>query len=141
LFFCTYASQFSSKAYAGFRRRRSYIFNGTKLDGSAMSRTHKLATVLSATVALFPAMAGFGAAAEPATAINPGISAAQDRATDLMILQNRLQRQQFQQQQQQFRQQDRQQVVPLQVQRPEVPALGLNCRVEVFGNTYVKNCR
>ncbi|KQZ97823.1 hypothetical protein ASD64_16620 [Mesorhizobium sp. Root157] len=105
-----------------------------------MSRTHKLAIVLSAALALLPATAGPGAT-EPLPAINQGTIGAQDRTTEMMILQNRLQRQQFQQQQQQFRQQDRQQVVPPQVQRPEVPALGLNCRIEVFGNSYVKKCR
>jgi len=106
-----------------------------------MPATHKLTIVLSVALTLMPAMSGLAWAAEPVMSINPGISAAQNRANDLMILQNKLQRQQFQQQQQQFRQQDRQQVVPLQVQRPNVPALGSNCRTEVFGNTYVKNCR
>jgi hypothetical protein len=58
---------------------------------------------------------------------------------DLQALENRLQRQQFQQQQQQFRQQDRQ-MVP-QVQRPEVPHVGQNCRVQVYGNSYTTICR
>ncbi|KQZ33270.1 hypothetical protein ASD50_00250 [Mesorhizobium sp. Root552] len=106
-----------------------------------MQRTQKLTIALCTSLALLPAVIGVAQAAEPVTSINPGLSAAQDRATELMVLQNQLQRQQFQQQQQQFRQQDRQQVVPLQLQRPNVPTIGSNCRTEVFGNTYVKKCR
>jgi hypothetical protein len=104
-----------------------------------MPRALQPAIVLSGAFALLPAVMCTGAIAEPT--INSGIMAAQDRAVELMVLQNQLQRQQFQQQQQQFRQQDRRQIVPLQVQRPQVPALGQNCRIEVFGNSYVKNCR
>lgn len=106
-----------------------------------MARTGKLTIVLYASLGLLSVVPAFSQAAEPLASINPGLSAAQDRATELMVLQNQLQRQQFQQQQQQFRQQDRQQVLPLQVQRPSVPTIGSNCRTEVFGNTYVKKCR
>jgi hypothetical protein len=106
-----------------------------------MPRTGKLTIALCTCLGLLSAAPKFSQAAEPLASINSGLSAAQDRATELMVLQNQLQRQQFQQQQQQFRQQDRQQVVPLQVQRPSVPTIGSNCRTEVFGNTYVKKCR
>jgi hypothetical protein len=106
-----------------------------------MPLTGKLTIVLYASLGLLSVVPAFSQAVAPVTSINPGLSAAQDRATELMVLQNQLQRQQFQQQQQQFRQQDRQQVVPLQVQRPSVPTIGSNCRTEVFGNTYVKKCR
>ncbi len=64
-----------------------------------------------------------------------------DNATELMMLQNRMQRQQFNQQQQQFRIEDRQQPVPPEVRRPQVRSLGTDCRTEVFGNSYVKRCR
>jgi hypothetical protein len=106
-----------------------------------MPRIGKLTIALCANLAVLSTVLVPSQAAEPLASINPGLSAAQDRATELMVLQNQLQRQQFQQQQQQFRQQDRQQVVPLQVQRPSVPTIGSNCRTEVFGNTYVKKCR
>lgn len=106
-----------------------------------MSHIRKLSKAVCQTLFLMTALPVLSATAQTTSPTNPGLSAAQDRATELMVLQNQLQRQQFQQQQQQFRQQDRQQVVPLQLQRPSVPSIGSNCRTEVFGNTYVKKCR
>lgn len=105
-----------------------------------MPQLFKLALIFSTALTVLSATARPGSA-ETLPIPNPSVSAAQDRATDIIILQNRLQRQQFQQQQQQFRQQDRQQVVPPQVQRPQVPTLDSDCRIEVFGNSYVKKCR
>lgn len=60
-----------------------------------------------------------------------------DGTAELRMLENRLQRRQFQQQQQQQRQQDRQ-VVPLQ-QKPEVPRVRQNC--QIIGRSQVGDCR
>jgi hypothetical protein len=106
-----------------------------------MSHIRKLSKAVLSALFLMTPLTVLTATAQTTSPINPSISAAQDRATELMVLQNQLQRQQFQQQQQQFRQQDRQQDIPLQLQRPNVPTIGSNCRTEVFGNTYVKKCR
>jgi hypothetical protein len=105
----------------------------TIFDKSALLR----AAMLGAFFVVAPALA----IAEPAPPLNPGLTTAQDRADELTILQNQLQRQQFQQQQQQFRQTDRQQAIPLDLQRPQVPSLGANCRTEIFGNSYIRTCR
>ncbi|BAV47858.1 Uncharacterized protein MLTONO_2955 [Mesorhizobium loti] len=57
---------------------------------------------------------------------------------DLQILQNRVQRQQFQQQQQQYRAQDR---VIVQQPPPVVPQVRSSCQTQIIGNTAVSTCR
>jgi hypothetical protein len=57
---------------------------------------------------------------------------------DLQILQNRVQRQQFQQQQQQYRAQDR---VIVQPPPPVVPQVRSSCQTQIIGNTAVSTCR
>jgi len=64
----------------------------------------------------------------------------QDNASEIIQLQNRIQRQQFEQQQQINRQQDRQQITQPSP-RPEVPTFRPNCQLQLSGNTYVRNCR
>lgn len=77
----------------------------------------------------------------PAAQLNSGgttIFVPQNNATDLQMLQNRLQRQQFQQQQQQLRQQDRQ--LPPQP-APQVPQIKPSCQLPSYGGGTVNNCR
>lgn len=66
--------------------------------------------------------------------------AVQDQS-EIIQLQNRMQRQQFEQQQQLNRQIDRQQVTQPPVQRPQVPTFQQNCQTQVTGSGYVRNCR
>ena len=76
-----------------------------------------------------------------AAQLNPAGSAIfvpQNNATDLQMLQNRLQRQQFEQQQQQFRQQDR--LLPPQP-APQVPQIKPSCQLPSYGRGTVNNCR
>lgn len=61
--------------------------------------------------------------------------------SEIIQLQNRIQRQQFEQQQQLNRQIDRQQVTQPPVQRPQVPTFQQNCQTQVTGSGYVRNCR
>ncbi|MCK9550597.1 hypothetical protein [Aquamicrobium sp.] len=61
--------------------------------------------------------------------------------SEIIQLQNRMQRQQFEQQQQFNRQIDRQQVTQPLVQRPQVPTFQQNCQTQVTGSGYVRNCR
>ncbi len=61
--------------------------------------------------------------------------------SEIIQLQNRIQRQQFEQQQQFNRQIDRQQVTQPPVQRPQVPTFQQNCQTQVTGSGYVRNCR
>lgn len=64
-----------------------------------------------------------------------------DNASEIIQLQNRIQRQQFDQQQQIYRQLDRQQVTQPPTPRPQVPAFRQDCQITLSGNTYVRNCR
>ncbi|OBQ59401.1 hypothetical protein A8146_20565 [Mesorhizobium loti] len=57
---------------------------------------------------------------------------------DLQILQNQIQRQQFQQQQQQYRAQDR---VIVQPPPPVVPQARPTCQTQIIGSTAVSTCR
>lgn len=66
---------------------------------------------------------------------------ARDNATEIIQLQNRIQRQQFEQQQRLDRQIDRQQVTQPPEPRPQVPTFRQNCQITLSGNTYVRNCR
>ncbi len=59
---------------------------------------------------------------------------------DLLILQNRQRRYDFQREQQWNREQDRQ-AVPVPGRQPEVPVMGRRCPIQVFGNRYVRVCR
>ncbi len=61
--------------------------------------------------------------------------------SEIIQLQNRIQRQQFEQQQQFNRQIDRQQVTQPPAQRPQVPAFQQNCQTQVTSSGYVRNCR
>lgn len=61
--------------------------------------------------------------------------------SEIIQLQNRIQRQQFEQQQQLNRQIDRQQVTQPPAPRPQVPTFRQNCQITLSGNTYVRNCR
>lgn len=76
-----------------------------------------------------------------------GPASAQQRApvvqnpSEIIQLQNRIQRQQFEQQQQLNRQIDRQQATQPPVQRPQVPTFQQNCQTQVTGSGYVRNCR
>jgi hypothetical protein len=58
---------------------------------------------------------------------------------DLQILRNRQSRQNFQDQQQIYRQQERDSNSRLE--RPAVPRIDGNCRIQVYGNTYRTVCR
>lgn len=64
-----------------------------------------------------------------------------DNQSEIIQLQNRIQRQHFEQQQQLNRQIDRQQVTQPPVQRPQVPTFQQNCQTQVTGSGYVRNCR
>lgn len=61
--------------------------------------------------------------------------------SEIIQLQNRMQRQQFEQQQQLNRQIDRQQVTQPPVQRPQVPTFQQNCQTQMTSSGYVRNCR
>lgn len=74
-----------------------------------------------------------------AQALNPAANGnALIQQNDLQILQNRVQREQFQQQQQQYRAQDR---VIVQQPPPVVPKVGPTCQTQIIGNTAVSTCR
>jgi len=61
--------------------------------------------------------------------------------SEIIQLQNRIQRQQFEQQQQLNRQIDRQQITQPPAQRPQVPTFQQNCQTQVTSSGYVRNCR
>lgn len=64
----------------------------------------------------------------------------QDQASEIIQLQNRIQRQQFEQQQQIYKQLDRQQNAQPQPP-PRVPAFQQNCQIQLSGNSYIRTCR
>lgn len=76
----------------------------------------------------------------PASAHQQRPPVMQDQS-EIIQLQNRMQRQQFEQQQQLNRQIDRQQATQPPVQRPQVPTFQQNCQTQVTGSGYVRNCR
>lgn len=76
-------------------------------------------------------------AALSAQNVTPANRNAVVRQSDLLMLENRLRRQQYQQQQQQFRAQDRV-VVP---QRPDVPQMAPTCQLQRSGSRFIRTCR
>ncbi len=120
-----------SEAKAGTIPRRAYIH-------FMILRTHSTVKVPGgrplAAIALLACLA-FPAAAQQQLPV------ARDNATEIIQLQNRIQRQQFEQQQQLNRQIDRQQVTQPPAPRPQVPTFRQNCQITLSGNTYVRNCR
>jgi len=95
-----------------------------------LSRTSYAAAVFAA--ALLTVSVPASAQQRPPVVQNP---------SEIIQLQNRMQRQQFEQQQQFNRQIDRQQVTQPLVQRPQVPTFQQNCQTQVTGSGYVRNCR
>jgi hypothetical protein len=70
--------------------------------------------------------------------VDPNPLALQQSRDELRMLENRIQRQQFQQQQQQFRDQDRQ-MVPQP--RLEVPQIRPSCQLQPSGSGFASRCR
>ncbi len=60
---------------------------------------------------------------------------------EIIQLQNRIQRQQFEQQQQLDRQIDRQQATQPLAPRPQAPVFQQNCQTQLTTSGYVRNCR
>lgn len=79
--------------------------------------------------------AASGAASWAAGVAGPDVSGTLLRQNEIQMMENRLQRQQFQQDQQLRREWDRQ-AVPAQPVRPDVPIMKPRCPAQVFGNTY-----
>jgi len=101
-----------------------------------MARHLKIMICLLSGLALLPAAAGCAQAAGNVTA--PGVLLQQN---ELQMMQNRLQRQQYQQNQQIIREIDRQ-APPQAPPRQPVPVIKPGCQGQVFGNTYTgTNCR
>jgi hypothetical protein len=64
----------------------------------------------------------------------------QGRTLDLQILETQERRRDFQERQQRFREQDRLRTGEPQ-QRLEIPRVGRNCQVQVFGSNFLRSCR
>lgn len=79
-----------------------------------------------------------GAAAAAGGVATPGVLLQQN---ELQMMQNRLQRQQFQQNQQIIREIDRQAVQP-RAPREQVPVIRPGCQIQIYGNGYSgRGCR
>ena len=120
-----------SEAKTGTIARRAYI---------RFMNLRTQSTVIAHGGRALAAMALLACLAVPAAA-QQQLPVARDNATEIIQLQNRIQRQQFEQQQQLNRQIDRQQVTQPPAPRPQVPTFRQNCQITLSGNTYVRNCR
>ncbi|CAM5471667.1 hypothetical protein ATER59S_03151 [Aquamicrobium terrae] len=95
-----------------------------------MARQSRLIIGVCASLAVLPALAGPAGAA--GTVMVPGAVMQQN---EMQMLQDRIQRQQYQQNQQIIRELDRQ-ATPSRPLREQVPVMKPNCQVQVFGNSY-----
>jgi len=103
-----------------------------------MTRLTRTAIGFALWLILSPTLAG--AAAAQVVLPPAGGAVLRNDAGDLSIIQNRLQRQQYQQQQQRFREDDRL-AMPRQPQRQDLPAIKPACRAQVYGGRVLGNCR
>lgn len=95
-----------------------------------LSRTSYAAAVFAA--ALLTVSVPASAQQRPPVVQNP---------SEIIQLQNRMQRQQFEQQQQLDRQIDRQQATQPLAPRPQAPVFQQNCQTQLTTSGYVRNCR
>jgi hypothetical protein len=103
-----------------------------------MDRHGKIAAFVLTGLAALLAPAGAASAIEIGNPAGNTAIIGQMRDADLQALRNQIQRQQFQQQQQLNREQDRR-VAPPPVL--DVPKVKPTCQTQVFGNSYLTNCR